>query len=126
MSVSIRLAQFGKKNAPSFRVVVTKTRSKRDGSFIDIIGHYNPSDPAQPFVVDKKVYEEWVGKGAIASEAVKQLIEGKYEFKKYSPKKAAGKDKREQAPAAKDEPVADEAPEGDAPVENSPEESPAE
>ena len=126
MSVSIRLAQFGKKNAPTFRVVVTKTRSKRDGSFIDIIGHYNPSDPAKTFVIDKKVYEEWVGKGAIASKAVKQLIEGKYEFVKYVPKKVSGKDKQEQAPAANEEPVADEAVESAAHEESSPEESPSE
>jgi len=92
MSVSIRLAKFGKKHAPSYRVVVTKTRTKRNGAFIDIIGHYNPSDHTKEFTIDKKLYEEWVGKGAIVSDAVKQLIEGTYEYIKYEPKKATSKE----------------------------------
>lgn len=86
MSVSIRLSKLGKRHAPSYRVVVTKTRNKRDGAFIDIIGHYNPSDKTKEFTIDKKLYEEWVSKGAIVSDAVKKLIEGTYEYKKYDPK----------------------------------------
>ncbi len=88
MSVSIRLAKFGKKHAPSYRVVVTQTRTKRNGAFIDIIGHYNPSDSTKEFTLDKKIYEDWVSKGAIVSDAVKKLVEGTYEYKKYEPKKA--------------------------------------
>jgi len=92
MSVSIRLAKFGKKNAPSYRVVVVNTRSKRSGAFIDTLGHYNPSDPTKEFIINKELYEKWVGKGAIVSDAVKKLIEGTYEFKKYVPKKTGAKD----------------------------------
>ena len=92
MSVSIRLAKFGKKHAPSYRVVVTKTRTKRNGAFIANIGHYNPSDKTKDFVIDKKIYEDWVSKGAIVSDAVKKLVEGTYEYKKYEPKKTVSED----------------------------------
>lgn len=94
MSVSIRLARFGKKNHPTYRVVVTQTRSKRDGSFIDIIGHYNPFNPSEQFTINKELYQDWVGKGAIVSKAVEQLIDGSYEFKKYTPKLVKAKEEK--------------------------------
>jgi len=101
MSVSIRLAKFGKRHAPSYRVVVVNTRAKRSGAFIDVLGHYNPSDPTKEFTIDKKVYEDWVSKGAIVSDAVKGLIDGTYEYKKYSPKKAESKDQQPAEEVAK-------------------------
>ena len=85
MSVSVRLAKYGKRHAPSYRVIVTKTRNKRSGKSIEILGHYNPSDPTSKFTIDKNKYEEWVNKGAIVSEAVKKLVEGTYEYIKYVP-----------------------------------------
>jgi len=87
MSVSIRLSRTGRKNLPSYRVVVTQTRTKRDGKVLDIIGHFNPSSTPISFEIDKKKFQEWIEKGAIASESVKKLAEGKYEYLKYKPKK---------------------------------------
>ena len=44
--VKIRLRRTGAKKQPNYRVVVTNSRSPRDGRFIEIIGHYNPrTDP---------------------------------------------------------------------------------
>jgi small subunit ribosomal protein S16 len=91
MSVSIRLAKYGKRNAPSYRVVVTPTRSKRSGKNIAIIGNYNPANPTSEFTLDKEKYEHWVQNGAIVSQAVKNLVAGNYEFKKYEPKKSGEK-----------------------------------
>lgn len=132
MSVSIRLSKAGKKHAPSYRVVVTKTRNKRDGAFIDIIGHYNPSDKTKEFTLDKKLYDEWVGKGAIVSDAVKKLIDGTYEFKKYEPKPAEGSKKDDAGNQSAEgsevdaggaaEEVAEEAPENEEPAEETKEE----
>ena len=92
MSVSIRLAKYGKRNAPSYRVVVTPTRSKRSGKNIEIIGHYNPFNKSSEFTIDKDKYQHWVQNGAIVSQAVKKLVEGSYEYKKYQPKKVGKKD----------------------------------
>ncbi len=42
MSVKIRLARFGRKKAPYYRVVVADSRSPRDGRFIETLGIYQP------------------------------------------------------------------------------------
>ncbi|OGC47622.1 30S ribosomal protein S16 [candidate division WWE3 bacterium RIFCSPHIGHO2_01_FULL_42_13] len=84
MSVTIRLAQIGKTNSPAFKVVVSNTRDKRNGKFLDILGHYNPSNNPVLLEIDKKKYEEWKGKGAMVTSAVEQLVEGKYEFTPYT------------------------------------------
>jgi len=91
MSVSIRLTRIGKKYAPSYRVVVVNTRSKRDGKYIDLLGFYNPSDTSTKFTYDKKKFKGWVEKGALISDAVQKLIDGKYEYKKYEPSKEVKK-----------------------------------
>lgn len=90
MSITIRLSRFGRKNAPSFRMVVANTKSKRDGKYIDKVGVYNPSVTPALFDFDKKKFEEWVGKGALVSDSVKELIDGKYEFKAYRKGKVVG------------------------------------
>ncbi len=92
MSVTIRLAKFGKRHAPTYRVVATNTRSKRNGRFLDLIGHYTPEGAKAEFVFDSKKYDEWVNKGAIVTEAVKKLKEGNYEFKAYKKSSAATAD----------------------------------
>ena len=89
MSVTIRLAKFGKRNAPSYRVVVSNTRNKRNGKYLDILGFYNPSDPSSKFTYDKKRYEDWIKKGALITTAVEKLVAGKYKFKKYEPTPSA-------------------------------------
>ena len=88
MSVSIRLSRTGKKNSPSYRIVVLPTRSKRDGKNLEVVGHYNPSHNPPSFEYDKESLKEWVSKGAIVSPAVLKLIDGKYNYVKYEPKKA--------------------------------------
>lgn len=68
--VKIRLRRVGAKKQPSYRVIVADSRVKRDGRFLEIIGHYNPrTDP--PTVVikeDRALY--WLSVGAQPTEAV--------------------------------------------------------
>jgi small subunit ribosomal protein S16 len=85
MSVTIRLARIGKTNAPAYKVVVSKTRNKRTGKYLDILGFYNPSENPDAFEIDKKKYQEWKNKGALSTEAVEKLIAGTYEYKVYDP-----------------------------------------
>ena len=40
--LAIRLRRAGSKNRPFFRVVVTDSRTARDGRFVEVLGHYNP------------------------------------------------------------------------------------
>ncbi|HDQ88602.1 MAG TPA: 30S ribosomal protein S16 [candidate division WWE3 bacterium] len=90
MSVTIRLARVGKKNSPAYKVVVSNTRSKRTGKYLDVLGFYNPSEGEKAYKIDKKKYQEWKSNGALSTEAVDKLLEGTYEYKVYAPKKAKG------------------------------------
>lgn len=87
MSIKIRLSRIGRKNLPSYRIVVTTTKSKRDGDSLDILGFYNPSNNPVLFEYDKEKLNEWVKKGAQLTDAVQNLIDGKYTYTKYEPKK---------------------------------------
>ncbi len=84
--LKIRLLKKGRKNAPSYRIVVAESSKPRDGKHIEAIGFYNPSYNPVLFKYDEKKYKYWVSKGAQPTQAVKDLIAGKYEFKKYEPK----------------------------------------
>jgi len=85
MSITIRLAKFGRKKAHSFRIVVANTKDKRNGMFLDILGFYNPSEKPVKFAYDKNKYFEWKSKGALISESVEKLIDGTYVQKSYDP-----------------------------------------
>lgn len=84
--LKIRLSRTGKKNAPSYRIVVIPGRYPRDGRALEILGHFNPSANPPTFSLDKGRLEYWLSQGAQMTEAVKKLAEGKYEFKPYRPK----------------------------------------
>jgi small subunit ribosomal protein S16 len=55
-------------------VVVTDSRSPRDGRFIEIIGHYNPVTQPPTVSIDRARASEWISKGAQPSNTVKKLI----------------------------------------------------
>jgi len=74
MPVKIRLARFGKKNSPHYRVAVADSRSKRDGKVIEYIGSFNPQDKESGFKIDLAKFEHWIGNGAKASETVSDLV----------------------------------------------------
>ncbi len=86
MSVTIRLAKVGRRNAPAYKIVVANTRDKRNGRFLDVLGHYNPSHNPETFSLDQNKYQEWVAKGALITPTVTKLRENKYKFKPYDPK----------------------------------------
>lgn len=74
MAVKIRLARAGARNRPFYRIVVTDTRSPRDGRFIELIGTYDPRvSPARITLRTDRV-EHWVGHGATPTRTVSQLI----------------------------------------------------
>lgn len=72
MAVVIRLARHGKKGSPVYRVVAADKRYPRDGRFLEILGTYNPK--TKQAKIDKEKAQVWIGKGALASEAVARLI----------------------------------------------------
>src|SRR6202795_5302495 len=74
MAVSIRLGREGAKNRPYFRVVVTDSRSPRDGKFIEILGTYDPKLTGQNSSFSVERAEYWISKGAQPSDTVRTLI----------------------------------------------------
>jgi small subunit ribosomal protein S16 len=74
VAVSIRLRRTGSTRRPSYRVVVTDSRSPRDGRFIEIIGHYNPLTSPPTVKIDREKAQSWIAKGAQPSNTVKKLI----------------------------------------------------
>lgn len=71
--VKIRLMRTGKKHQATYRIVAVDSRHRRDGRHIEILGSYNPQIKPPAVVLDKVRYNYWVGVGAQASEAVKEL-----------------------------------------------------
>jgi small subunit ribosomal protein S16 len=69
----IRLARFGRKKRPFYRVVVTDSRKRRDSGWIEILGYYNPlTDPAT-VKIDEERLNYWLSCGAKMSERVKKI-----------------------------------------------------
>lgn len=74
MSVTVRLSRFGKSRQPIFRVVVSETRYKRDGKFLDTLGTFDPNVAPPVIKIDSQRLNEWVKKGAIVSLGVRKLL----------------------------------------------------
>jgi len=72
--VKIRLRRMGAKKQPTYRFVVTDSRSPRDGRFIEIVGHYNPRSVPKTVVVDDDKVKAWLAKGAQPSDPVRRLL----------------------------------------------------
>ena len=70
----IRLARFGAKKKPTYRVVVIDKERARDGRAIEIVGHYNPvADPAKVDLKHDRI-SHWMKCGAKPSDTVARLL----------------------------------------------------
>ena len=74
--VTIRLSRGGAKKEPFYSVVVTDHRKKRDGSFIERVGFFNPvaRGKSEKLRLDMARVNYWLGCGAQTSERVAQLL----------------------------------------------------
>jgi small subunit ribosomal protein S16 len=70
----IRMARFGAKKKPTYRLVVIEKDRARDSRAVEVVGHYNPV--ANPKVVSLKHdrIEFWMKNGAQASDTVARLL----------------------------------------------------
>ena len=71
--VKIRLARFGRKKRPFYRIVVTDSRKRRDSGWIESIGYYNPLTEPSTIKMDLDRLNYWLGVGAKMSERVEKL-----------------------------------------------------
>ena len=72
--VKIRLKRMGKKKAPFYRIVVSDSRSPRDGRFIEEIGFYDPKTEPSTVKVDEEAAKKWLSTGAQPTETVSRLF----------------------------------------------------
>ena len=70
----IRLARFGKKKMPSYRVVVTDKRRPRNGRFVEIVGTYNPLVKPAAVKLEVERIKYWLSCGAQPSDTVRSFL----------------------------------------------------
>ena len=74
MAVKVRLARFGRKKKPFYRIVVASSEAPRDGKFLEIVGTYDPlKDPAEINIKHEQL-QKWLDKGAIPTDTVRSLM----------------------------------------------------
>ena len=72
--VKLRLRRMGANNQPSYRIVAVDARVKRDGKYIECIGHYDPKPTPSKFLVDTERALYWLGVGAQPTDTVRSLF----------------------------------------------------
>jgi len=109
----IRLLRVGKRNEPTFRIVLTDSKNgPKSGKFLEILGSYDARDKNESKVKADRVLE-LVAQGAQLSDTVhnflitKGVIEGKKinALPKKTPLKKEGEEVSEEAPAAEEKPA---------------------
>ncbi|OGP20988.1 MAG: 30S ribosomal protein S16 [Deltaproteobacteria bacterium GWA2_57_13] len=74
MSVKIRLKRHGGRKRPFYRIVVSDSRSPRDGKFIDQVGTYDPKAVSGGVKIDRDKVERWLKRGATPTQTVSEII----------------------------------------------------
>ena len=74
--VSIRLSRAGAKKRPFYHLVVTDSRNRRDGRYIERLGFFNPGATGgeERLRVDIDRINYWRGHGAQTSDRVASLV----------------------------------------------------
>lgn len=74
--VTIRLSRGGAKKRPFYHIVVTDSRNKRDGRYIERLGFFNPiaSGQEEQLRINQERVDYWLSQGAQTSERVAKLI----------------------------------------------------
>ena len=70
---TIRMTRMGRKKKPFYRIVVTDSRKRRDGGWIEVIGNYNPVSANKDLTLDEERLNYWLSVGAQMSPTVKRL-----------------------------------------------------
>ena len=74
MAVRIRLARYGSKKRPFYRIVAADSQCRRDGRFLETLGTYNPAHNPAEIKLKLDRYEHWTAQGAKPSETVASLV----------------------------------------------------
>lgn len=75
--VRIRLQRMGKKKQPFYRIVAVDSRGRRDGKYLEKIGHYNPITDPFELVINEEKAIKWLKRGGLPSDTVKSFFRRK-------------------------------------------------
>lgn len=64
----------GAKKKPFYRINVTEKRTKRDGSFVEVVGYYDPCRNPAVVKIDHERVNYWLQRGAQPSDTVRSLL----------------------------------------------------
>jgi small subunit ribosomal protein S16 len=73
LSAHIRLQKIGKRKRPYYRIVVLDSRAPRDGAYLECLGYYQPIEKDTPMKINMDKYQDWIKKGAKASNVVRDI-----------------------------------------------------
>ena len=91
MSVKIRLTRIGRHKDAIYRVVVSDSRSARDGRIIEQIGYFDPAKPVEAADINVELALKWLNKGAQPSESIRTLFTKKGIMEQYAKSKKEAK-----------------------------------
>ena len=94
MAVKMRLKRMGAKKRPFYRIVVADSRAPRDGKFIEEIGYYNPIQTPAVVKIDEEKAQNWLNKGAIPTDTVRDLLSRQGIMKKFHESKMTKKEEK--------------------------------
>ena len=72
--VRLRLARFGAKDQPTYRIVAADSRAPRDGKVLEYLGTYNPRTDPPTMTIHSERALRWLRNGAQPSEAVERIL----------------------------------------------------
>lgn len=75
--LAIRLARFGAKKKPTYRVVVIDKERARNSRSVEVVGHYNPIAKPAEVHLDRDRIDYWMKNGAQPSDTVTRLMKTK-------------------------------------------------
>ena len=85
MAVKLRLTRMGATKRPTYRIVASDSRTKRDGEYLELVGTYNPI--ANETKINEEVALKWLRTGAQPSDTVRNLLSKAGVMKKLAKKK---------------------------------------
>ena len=76
MAVTIRLSRQGAKKNPQYLIVAVDSAKKRDGAYLENLGHYYPKavEAKDKIKANRDAIQAWMAKGAQVSQTVGQLL----------------------------------------------------
>jgi small subunit ribosomal protein S16 len=74
MAVTVRLARFGAKKKPFYRVVAADSIFPREGRYLEVLGTYDPRDKEKGLKINVEAIRTWQSRGAQLSDTVKRIV----------------------------------------------------